>query len=61
MSVRQKNILKNLNECATEEHFEKYREKKLETKQKVDLEKCSANVRWGQSFNRSYEENKKKF
>ena len=48
-------------QCSDEERLEKYREKKLETKRKVDFEKSLANVRWGQSFGRSYEENKKKF
>ena len=48
-------------QCSNEEKLEKYREKKLETKRKVDFEKSLANVRWGQSFGRSYEENKKKF
>ena len=43
------------------EKYERYREKKVETKRKVEEEKRLANLRWGQEFDRSYEENKKKF
>ena len=35
--------------------------KNVETKQKVEEAKRMSNFRWGQNFNRSYEENKKKF
>ena len=43
------------------ENYERYKEKKVEAKRKVDEEKRLANFRWGQDFSRSYEENKKKF
>ena len=48
-------------QCDSMENYERYREKKVETKRKVDEEKRLANVRWGQDFDRSYEVNKKKF
>ena len=48
-------------QCNSIEKYEKYREKKVETKRRVEEEKRLANHRWGQDFNRSYEENKKKF
>ena len=48
-------------QCNSMEKYERYREKKVETKRKVEEEKRLANLRWGQDFNRSYEENKKKF
>ena len=36
-------------------------EKTVETKRKVEEAKRMSNFKWGQDFNRSYEENKKKF
>ena len=43
------------------EKYERYREKNLETKQKVEEAKRMSNFKWGQDFDRSYEENKKKY
>ena len=48
-------------QCNSMEKYKRYREKKVETKWKVEEEKRLANLRWGQDFDRSYEENKKKF
>ena len=43
------------------EKYERYREKNVETKRKVEEVKRMSNFIWGLDFNRSYEENKKKF
>ena len=43
------------------EKYERYREKNVEAKQKVEEAKRMSNFKWGQDFDRSYEENKKKF
>ena len=43
------------------EKYERYKEKNVEVKRRVDEAKRAANHRWGQGFGRSYEENKKKF
>ena len=48
-------------QCNSMEKYERYREKNVETKRKVEEAKRMSNFRWGQDFNRSYEENKKKF
>ena len=48
-------------QCNSMEKYERYREKNSETKRKVEEVKRVSNFRWGQDFNRSYEENKKKF
>ena len=40
---------------------ERYREKNVETKRKVEEAKRMSNFKWGQDFDRSYQENKKKF
>ena len=48
-------------QCNSEEMYERYKEKKVEAKRKVDEEKRLADFRRGQGFDRSYEENKKKF
>ena len=41
--------------------YERYREKDVEAKRKVEEVKRMSNFKWGQDFDRSYEENKKKF
>ena len=43
------------------EKYERYREKNVETKREVEEAKRMSNCKWGQDFDRSYEENKKKF
>ena len=43
------------------EKYERYKEKNVEVKRRVDEAKRAANHRWGQDFGRSYVENKKKF
>ena len=43
------------------EKYERYREKNVETKQKVEEAKRMSDFKWGQDFDISYEENKKKF
>ena len=43
------------------EKHERYREKIVEAKRKVEEAKRLSNFKWGQYFDRSYEENKKKF
>ena len=43
------------------EKYERYREKNVEAKQKVEEAKRMSNFKWGQDFDGSYEENKKKF
>ena len=48
-------------QCNSMEKYERYREKNVETKRKVEEAKRAPNFRWGQDFNRSYEENKKMF
>ena len=48
-------------QCDSRENYEKYQEKKAEAKRKVNEEKRRANFRWGQAFNGTFEENKKKF
>ena len=47
--------------CNSMEKYERYREKNGETKRKVEEAKRVSNFRWGQDFNRSYEENREKF
>ena len=48
-------------QCNSVEKYERYREKNVETKRKVEEAKRMSNFKWGQDFDRSYEENKKKF
>ena len=48
-------------QCNSMEKYETYREKSVETKRKVEEVKRVSNFRWGQDFDRSYEENKKTF
>ena len=43
------------------EKYERYRKKNVETQRKVEEAKRLSNFKWGQYFDRSYEENKKKF
>ena len=43
------------------EKYERYREKNVETKRKVEEAKRMSNFKRGQDFDRSYEESKKKF
>ena len=42
------------------EKYERYREKNVETKRKVKEAKRMSNLKWGQDFDRLYEEDKKK-
>ena len=46
--------------CNSMEKYERYREKNVETKRKVEEAKKVSNFRWGQDFDRSYEKNKNK-
>ena len=48
-------------QCDSVEKYERYREKNVEAKRKVEEAKRMSNFNWGQDFDRSYEENKKKF
>ena len=48
-------------QCNSVEKHERYREKNVEAKRKVEEAKRMSNFKWGQDFDRSYEENKKKF
>ena len=48
-------------QCNSVEKHERYREKNVEAKQKVEEAKRMSNFKWGQDFDRSYEENKKNF
>ena len=48
-------------QCNSVEKHERYREKNVEAKQKVEEAKRMSNFKWGQDFDRSYAENKKKF
>ena len=41
--------------------YERYREKNVEAERKVEEAKRMSNFKWGQDFDRSYEESKKKF
>ena len=43
------------------ENYEKYKEKKIEVKRKVKEAKRAADIRWGQSLSREYEQSKRKF
>ena len=43
------------------EKYEGYRGKNVEAKRKVDQAKRMSNFKWGQDFDRSYEENKERF
>ena len=48
-------------QCNSVEKYERYREKNMEAKRKVEEAKRVSNFKWGQDFDRLYEENKKKF
>ena len=48
-------------QCNSMEKYERYREKNVETKRKVAEVQRMSNFKWGQDFDRSYQENKKKF
>ena len=48
-------------QCNSMEKYERYREKNVETKRKVEEAKRLSNFKWGQDFDRSYQDNKKKF
>ena len=48
-------------QCNSMEKYERYREKNVETKRKVEEAKRMSKFKWRQDFGRSYEENKKKF
>ena len=52
-----KRAFEELLQCNSMEKYESYREKNVETKQKVEEAKRMSNFKWGQDF----EENKKKF
>ena len=42
-------------QCNSVEKYERYREKNVEAKQKVEEAKRISNFKWGQDFGRSYE------
>ena len=46
-------------QCNSVDKYGRYRKKNVETKQKVEEVKRMSNFKWGQDFDRSYEENKK--
>ena len=46
-------------QCNSVEKYERYREKNVEAKRKVEKAKRMSNYKWWQDFDRSYEENKK--
>ena len=48
-------------QCNSAEKYERYREKNVEAKQKVEEAKRMSNFKWGLDFDGLYEENKKKF
>ena len=48
-------------QCNSVEMYERYREKNVEAKRKVEEAKRMSNFKWEQDFDGSYEENKKKF
>ena len=48
-------------QCNSMEKYERYREKNVETKRKVEEAKRMLNFKWGQDIDWSYEENKEKF
>ena len=48
-------------QCNSVEKYERYRKKNVETKRKVEEAMRMSNFKWVQNFDRSYEENKKKF
>ena len=48
-------------QCNSVDKYERYREKNVEAKCKVEEAKRMSNFKWGQDFDRSYEENNKKF
>ena len=56
MKVEEKRL-----QCNSMEKYERYGKKNVETKRKVEEAKRMSNFGWGQDFNRSYQENKKKF
>ena len=53
--------MRNGLQCNSMEKYERYREKNVETKRKVEEAKRMSNFKWQQDFDRSYQENKKKF
>ena len=48
-------------QCNSVEKYERYREKNVVAKRKVEEAKRMSNFKWGQDFDKSYEKNKKKF
>ena len=48
-------------QCNSVQKYERYREKNVEAKRKVEEAKRMSNFKWGQDLDSSYEENKKKF
>ena len=59
--VEEKKAFEEWLQYGSRENYQKYLEKKVEAKRKVNEEKMMANFRWGQAFNGTFEENKKKF
>ena len=55
-----KRVFEEWLQCNSVEKYERYREKNVEAKRKVEEAKRMSNFKWGQDFDRSYEENKKK-
>ena len=58
---KKKRVFEEWLQCNSMEKYEKHREKNVETKRKVEEAKRMSNSKWGQDFDRSYQENKKKF
>ena len=56
-----KRVFEEWLQCNSVEKYERYREKNVEAKRKVEEAKRMSNFKWAQDFDRSYEENKKKF
>ena len=48
-------------QCNSVEKHERYRAKNVEAKQKMEEAKRMSNFKWGQDFDRSYEEKKRSF
>ena len=61
MKVEKKRAFEEWLQCNSVEKYERYGEKNVKAKRKVEEAKRISNFKWGQDFDRSYEENKKKF
>ena len=56
-----KRVFEEWLQCNSMEKYERYREQNVETKRKMEEAKRMSNLKWGQDFDRLYQENKKKF